>query len=116
MTLLDRIQEFIMYRFMFGLFDRENALHSIPARLGIKGALNVSSLFHVLAFAGFFGVGLSSALPSAYFVGVIVLGILLIGQHLIVSPNRMDRINHAFFTFNGIISVVYFFLVLAVLY
>ena len=92
-------------------FDRANKLFSIPAKLGLERAFMLSRMFHIVSFVGFIFVGLLAQLSSVYFAGMIVLGLLFVGQHMIVSPANLSRINHSFFTFNGILSVVYFLLV-----
>ena len=105
----------ILYSCQDVSFDRANALHSIPAKIGVRNALRLSTVFHLLAFGGFFSVGLLADLSSSYFWGVLLIGIPLIGQHWLVSESDLSRINRAFFTFNGLISIGYFVLVLLVI-
>ncbi|MEO6832192.1 MAG: UbiA-like polyprenyltransferase [Chitinophagaceae bacterium] len=86
-------------------FDRSLELRSIPAKLGVKGALMASSALHVVTgllviFAGVYGnFHLLYWLGSSIFVG------LLIYQHLVVKPNDLSRVNMAFANTNGIASI-----------
>lgn len=87
--------------------DREQGLHSIPARFGIPTALVISRLLHatavlLLAVSGvIFGTG-------AFFVlGVIVAGALLAYEQSLVSSKDLSKLNMAFFTMNGVIAVVF---------
>lgn len=102
----------ILYSCQDVAFDRTHALFSIPARVGVERALKVSLMFHILAVIGFFLVGRTAELTAAYAWGVAVLSIFLIGQHFLVTANDLSRVNRAFFTFNGVVSIGYFLLVL----
>jgi 4-hydroxybenzoate polyprenyltransferase len=88
-------------------FDRSQQLHSIPAMLGLKGALTVSTLLHVVTaalvvFAGFYGhFNFWYWIGSAVFVG------LLLYQHLIVKPGDLSRVNMAFANTNGAASIIF---------
>jgi 4-hydroxybenzoate polyprenyltransferase len=89
-------------------FDRDSGLHSIPRYLGIKGALAVARGFHILmlllllTLLGAFGLGTLAV------IGVIAVAILLTYEHSLVSPRDLSKLNAAFFTMNGVISVVFF--------
>ena len=94
-------------------FDRSADLHSIPRYLGIAGSLWVARLFHVLmlmlliALVAVFGLGKLSV------AGVIVVALLLAYEHSLVSARDLSKLNAAFFTMNGVISVVFFVFVAA---
>jgi 4-hydroxybenzoate polyprenyltransferase len=94
-------------------FDRNSGLHSIPRYLGLKGALAVARGFHILmlllllTLVGAFGLGKLAV------VGVIAVAILLTYEHSLVSPRDLSKLNAAFFTMNGVISVVFFAFVAA---
>ena len=94
-------------------FDRQSGLHSIPRYLGIGGALAVARIFHVLmlvllvALVAVFGLG------KLAMGGVLAVAILLAYEHTLVSPRDLSRLNAAFFTMNGVISVVFFAFVAA---
>jgi 4-hydroxybenzoate polyprenyltransferase len=94
-------------------FDQQAGLHSLPRYLGIRGALWVARGFHV-AMVGFlvtllivFGMGKLAAVG----VGVVIL--LLLYEHSLVKANDLSRLNAAFFTMNGVISVLFFVFVAA---
>lgn len=103
----------IIYAMQDEEFDREKGLHSIPAYLGKNKAMLLSSLLHVLTasfiavFTYLIGGQLLAWIAAAAFI------ILLIYQHLIVKPNDLSRVNLAFFTTNGIASVVFAALVIS---
>jgi 4-hydroxybenzoate polyprenyltransferase len=97
----------IIYALQDEAFDKANNLHSIPARLGKTKALRVSELLHVLAALLLIGAGRLGAFGVWYWVGVLFFLILLLYQHSIVKPNDLRRVNLAFFTTNGIASVVF---------
>lgn len=89
-------------------FDKENSLHSIPQLVGTKKALIISSASHALVipllFLFYFAV---TNLGIIYIVGAIIFSLLLLWQHLIISAKDLSRINAAFFTANGIASVIF---------
>jgi len=94
-------------------FDQQAGLHSLPRYLGIRGALWVARGFHV-AMVGFlvtllivFGMGKLAAVG----VGVVIL--LLLYEHSLVKANDLSKLNAAFFTMNGVISVLFFVFVAA---
>lgn len=88
-------------------FDRTQKLYSLPAVLGRKKALMLSSLLHVLSavfvFLPFFFTGFG----VFYYIGVFIFSVLLIYQHRIVKPDDISRVNLAFGTTNGIASVAF---------
>ncbi len=87
-------------------FDRTQKLHSIPSRFGVGTALNLSRLCHVIT-VGLLGVfGHQAGLGVWYFAGVILVALLLLYEHSLVAPDNLSRVNEAFFTVNGLISVV----------
>ena len=87
-------------------FDKKHGLHSIPARLGIRWALWVSSALHVIAVLLLFGIPLLTELGLFYYIGVGIVVLIFIYEHAIVKPNDLSRVNLAFFTLNGMISLV----------
>ncbi len=97
----------IIYALQDEEFDRQNNLKSIPAWLGKKKALNVSSIFHVLAVIFVTMPYIVSSFSWFYLSGVLFFIILLIYQHQLVKPNDLSKVNRAFFTTNGIASVVF---------
>jgi 4-hydroxybenzoate polyprenyltransferase len=93
--------------------DRREGLHSVATRFGTAGAFWGARLFHVLTIALLASVGLGLALGVWYWLGVVAVAALLAFEHSLVSPRDLRRLNAAFFTMNGIISVVFFAFVLA---
>ncbi|MCZ7643819.1 MAG: putative 4-hydroxybenzoate polyprenyltransferase [Planctomycetota bacterium] len=81
-------------------------LHSMPKRLGIAGALKLSTALHALAMALLIGTGVYAALGLAYYAALAVVAALLIYEHSIVKPDDLSRVNVAFFTLNGAVSLV----------
>ena len=104
----------ILYSTQDHAFDAENGLHSIPAALGIRGALLVSGLLHVVTMGALVGLPSVIALGPAYWIGLLIIGAVLAYEHAIVKPDDLSRIDKAFFDLNGYISLAFlFFVVLA---
>ncbi len=89
-------------------FDMKKGLYSLPSRLGRERAFKLAVGFHVLAFVLFALTGVQADLNYFYFVGVFFTACALFYQHLIVNPRDLTRINAAFFSMNGFISVILF--------
>ena len=106
----------IIYALQDEDFDKEQKLHSIPVLLGTKNALILSNFLHLLTagfilFAGYYAnLGLFYWIGSGLFIG------LLSYQHFLVKPNDLSKVNLAFFTTNGIASVLFAVFVLLELY
>jgi 4-hydroxybenzoate polyprenyltransferase len=88
-------------------FDRRTGLHSIPARRGVVGSLLGSGALHVatLALLSWLPFLYPPGLGAAYWVGIGGCAQLLAYQHAIVRPGDLSRLNAAFFTANGLLSV-----------
>ncbi|NOZ79803.1 MAG: UbiA family prenyltransferase [Acidobacteria bacterium] len=96
----------VIYSLQDETFDREHGLHSLPARLGGARALGVARAFHILALGGF-GVFAAMAGGGALRYGAVILaGALLAWQHHLVRPGDLSRVDAAFFTANGMLSIV----------
>lgn len=93
-------------------FDRQSPLHSLPKALGKAGALAVSRAMHVLMIGLLIVIGLHDGLHHLYFLGVSVVGALIIYEQCLVRPNDLRRLNLAFFTLNGWVGVSLFGFVL----
>jgi 4-hydroxybenzoate polyprenyltransferase len=102
----------ILYALQDEAFDRGAGLHSIPAKLGTRGALWVSAIMHAVTAACLVSVGVLLARGPAYFVGSALVAAILVYEHAIVRPSDLSRINKAFFDLNGYISVSFFLCVL----
>ena len=94
-------------------FDLRNQLHSIPRYLGIARSLLVARLFHAGMMLLLVALVLSFHLGALGLAGVVVVGLLLAYEHSLVSRDDLSRLNAAFFTMNGVISVVFFLFVAA---
>ena len=97
-------------------FDRANNLHSMPARLGVKRALLLSRVMHMVAVALFVAILAFQLFPVGLFyaVGVGFMGGLLVYEHRLVrGPLDMKRIDRAFFQLNVMVSTSFFLFVLA---
>lgn len=88
-------------------FDRTAGLHSIPALLGIKGALVVSGVLHLFTVVALMALAPLAGLGAIYLAGVAVVTLLLVWEHAIVRPSDLSRLNVAFFSLNGYVSVVF---------
>lgn len=95
--------------------DRAHGLNSIPAAIGITGAFWTARIMHLIMLALLLWLVHLFALGPVAVAGIALVAALLLYEHLIVSPRDMHRLNAAFFTMNGIISVVFFVFVAAAL-
>ena len=102
----------ILYALQDIEFDRANGLHSMPALLGNAGALVVSRLAHAFMIFLLAMVGVSAHLGAIYFVAVALVALLISYEQSLVKPNDLSRLDTAFFTLNGYISVGLFLLTL----
>jgi len=95
----------VLYALQDEEFDRARGLRSLPARLGPKSALIVSALFHAvtLIFLALFARAVHGGVLLS--VAIVVAAAALVVQHAIVRPGDLSRLNAAFFTANGILSV-----------
>jgi 4-hydroxybenzoate polyprenyltransferase len=90
-------------------FDRSRGLKSIPVKFGIGGALRAARLLHLGTLLCLVVLGLRHPeLKLLYFLGLLVLGGFLAYEHSLVKPNDLSRLNRAFFTVNGYVSVAFF--------
>jgi len=97
----------IIYALQDEEFDKENKLHSIPSKLGKVKALHISAFLHVISAACVIAAGIYGHFSFFYWMGVAVFIGLLIYQHRLVKPDNLSNVNRAFFTTNGIASVVF---------
>jgi 4-hydroxybenzoate polyprenyltransferase len=89
-------------------FDTAEALHSVPERLGIAGALIVARLLHVLMVLCLLPLVYHLAMGALALLGVAAIVALLIYEHSLVKATDLSRVNAAFFTMNGYVSVLFF--------
>jgi len=89
-------------------FDCAEGLCSIPRRFGIRGALAIARLLHVLMVGCLIALVFSFQLGALSFLGVLAVVCLLVYEHGLVKPHDLSRVNAAFFTVNGYVSVLFF--------
>lgn len=107
----------IIYALQDEGFDKSLGLKSIPVRLGRKNALQLSSFLHficalLIIFAAYYQAQMYPAFEWLHWVAACIFIVLLFYQHLLVKPNDLSKVNIAFFTTNGIASVIFGFLVI----
>jgi len=97
---------------LYALFDRDidraQGLHSVPARYGVRAAFAGARLCHVATVALLVLTGLGLPVGAFYWTGVAAVAALLAYEHSLVSPRDWKRLDMAFFTMNGVISVTFF--------
>jgi 4-hydroxybenzoate polyprenyltransferase len=94
-------------------FDCAHGLHSLPASLGEGIALNIARSFHVTTVLCLAVVGLAVGAGWIYVAGVAVAALLLLYEHSLVKSGDLGRLDAAFFTMNGVISIAFFGFVFA---
>ncbi|MEI6059619.1 MAG: UbiA-like polyprenyltransferase [Bacteroidota bacterium] len=97
----------IIYALQDDEFDRKNQLRSIPVWLGRKNALLLSFVLHIMTALLLVAAGVQGDFKTIYWVGLVIFSFLLFYQHTIVKYNDLRRVNVAFFTLNGIASIVF---------
>lgn len=97
----------IIYSLQDEEFDRHEELFSIPSYFGKKYALYTSKILHLIAGLIVIIIGQYGGFGNLYWVGSIIFLSLLIYQHTLVKPNDLSKVNLAFFTTNGIASILY---------
>jgi 4-hydroxybenzoate polyprenyltransferase len=93
--------------------DREQGLHSWATRFGERGAFAGARALHLTTIALLVAAGIGLDVGVLYWVGVGAVGALLLYEHSLVRPGDLRRLDTAFFTMNGVISVAFFVFVLA---
>jgi 4-hydroxybenzoate polyprenyltransferase len=92
--------------------DRAQSLHSVTTRFDVRGAFLAARLLHVATVACLIAVGAGLSVGVVYWLGVATVAILLGYEHSLVRPDDLRRLDMAFFTMNGVISVAFFGFVL----
>jgi 4-hydroxybenzoate polyprenyltransferase len=99
------------FDFFYALFDvdvdRAERLHSIATRFGVRGAFFGARLAHAATVACLVIAGAGLPVGVLYWIGVAVVGSLLVYEHSLVRPGELRRLDAAFFTMNGVISVAF---------
>lgn len=103
----------IIYATQDEAFDRSFGVYSIPQRFGISKSLWIARALHAIAFGLMLAAGRAFGLGSIYFVGVFVIGGLLVYEHRLVGPADLSKAAMAFMNLNATISCVFFAFTLA---
>ena len=94
-------------------FDRQTGLHSVPRVVGIRGALWVARGFHLVMVGFLIALLIVFAMGKLAVCGVLIVILLLIYEHSLVKADDLSKLNAAFFTMNGVISVLFFVFIAA---
>jgi 4-hydroxybenzoate polyprenyltransferase len=97
----------ILYALQDVSFDRDNGLYSVPSTFGEANALGIARVMHLVTVASLAIAGIGAGAGLLYFGGVLVAGCLLLYEHSLVKVNDFSRLDAAFFTMNGVISIVF---------
>jgi 4-hydroxybenzoate polyprenyltransferase len=87
-------------------FDRSTGLFSMPSRWGVEKSLFISCVLHGLTFVSLAAVYFVFDLGVIYVAALLIIGILLVVEHILVRPGRLENINLAFFHVNSVISML----------
>jgi 4-hydroxybenzoate polyprenyltransferase len=104
----------IIYACQDAEFDKQEKLKSIPARFGVRGALRIAAVSHLLMIVAMVGLAFVSQLDALgwiYYVTVAAVTVLLAIEHSLVKPDDLARVNIAFFQINALISIGLFLIV-----
>lgn len=97
----------IIYALQDESFDKKEKLKSIPVLLGKERALIVSVFLHAVSGFLVLFAGITAGLGTWYWIGAVAFLVMLVYQHILVKPADLSKVNLAFFTSNGIASIVY---------
>ena len=96
----------ILYALQDEEFDRSVGLYSLPCRFGRDQAMRLAAWLHFGAGLGFITVGFLADLGAIYFGAALLAAFLLVVEHALLSPRDLSRLNHAFFTLNGLVGII----------
>jgi len=94
-------------------FDRDANIYSIPKAFGVRNSLLIARLFHVITVLLLAGMVVAFGLGKIAMAGVVMVALLLIYEHSLVKHDDLSRVNAAFFTMNGFISMGFLFFIAA---
>src|SRR5918992_2635870 len=98
----------VVYALLDRDFDLENKINSLPARFGIGPSLVVSRVWHALSVTFLLAFGIAAGLGVIYYLGVAVVAGLLFYEQSLVRKDDLSKLDMAFFTMNGVISLIFF--------
>ena len=97
----------VIYSLQDEQFDKTQKLHSIPVLIGKRSALQLSNFLHLTSVIILILTGVLEEFGKWYWIGLVIFSTLLIYQHTLVKHDDLSKINLAFFTTNGIASVIF---------
>lgn len=97
----------ILYSLQDAQFDRDNSLHSVPARFSPAASKVISIVLHMVSVYAVVIMGILSRFHMLYWIGVGLFVLMLVIQHIIYTPSRLDRIGASFGLMNGLTSIAY---------
>ena len=97
----------IIYALQDEGFDKAQHLYSVPAKVGSKRAISFARVLHLLSAGLLIDAGVDAHFGIIYWIGVAIYSALLIYQHTLVKPGDLSNVNLAFFTTNGVASLVF---------
>lgn len=89
-------------------FDRGQGLRSIPVRFGVERSIMTAKLFHYIMIAAMVGFAATTPFGWIFAASVLVGALILLWEHKLVRPGDLTRLDAAFFSFNGVMSIVIF--------
>ena len=92
-------------------FDREAGIYSVPKAFGIRNALAIARFFHVITVLLLAWMVVAFGLGKIAIAGVVFVALLLIYEHSLVKHDDLSRVNAAFFTMNGLVSMAFLFFI-----
>jgi len=98
----------ILYALQDLEFDRQAGLHSIPVKLGITGSLWLARIFSLLMVVLLIWLSVAASLGIAFICGIAAVTLLLIYEHWLLKDADLSRLDLAFFTMNGYVSIIIF--------
>jgi 4-hydroxybenzoate polyprenyltransferase len=96
----------VIYALQDAEFDRQNRLFSLPASIGVGPALILSTAFHVATVGLLLATAVWTELGVIAYAGIAIVAAILFWEHRIVKPGDLSRINVAFFSLNGYVSIL----------
>ena len=96
----------VIYSLQDAEFDRRSGLLSLPSRFGTAAALRISSAFHIATVVLLAITANLTNLGGIAFAGIAVVAAILFWEHRIIKPHDLSRVNVAFFSLNGYVSIL----------
>jgi 4-hydroxybenzoate polyprenyltransferase len=103
----------IIYSCQDAEYDKSEELYSIPVFFGLKRALLIARLFHIVTIMLLFSLSLLLTFHYIFYIGLLVIAFILYKEHKMISVDNLTNIGFAFFNLNAVVSVIFFFSVLS---